>query len=58
MALFWGVIAWAAVLLMRRSPSERSGTPEEILAARFAHGDIDDGEYERRLETLHSRNRS
>ncbi len=32
--------------------------PEQLLAARYARGDIDDEEYHRRMDTLRSRSRS
>ncbi len=60
MVLFWGVVAVAVVMLLRRSattgavtpPSE---TPEDILHRRLAHGEIEVDEYGRRLEALKSR---
>jgi putative membrane protein len=58
---FWAVIVWAVVTLVRGGPSApRAGSPprpapEEILAERFARGDIDEDEYRRRLETLGGR---
>lgn len=55
MVAFWGVIAWTVVTIARasRSPREQtSPTAEEILAQRFARGDIDEHEYSARLATL------
>jgi putative membrane protein len=59
--LFWtlivlGVIAVARYLLSGgdRLPAERP-TPEELLAERFARGEIDEQEYRRRLDTLHGK---
>jgi putative membrane protein len=57
--LFWGVIIYGLVALFRylgRTSPERTArpavTPEQILAERYARGEIDDEEYHRRLETL------
>jgi putative membrane protein len=59
MALFWAVVITAIVLLVRyinhtgpagQSPSAR--TPEQLLAERFARGEIDETEYHDRLATL------
>jgi putative membrane protein len=57
MVAFWAFIVWAAVTVVRsltdrqpRAPSDLD--PEEILANRFARGEIDAEEYHRRLETL------
>lgn len=56
MLVFWGVVIWAAVSLVRGASSSGAPAagPEETLAARFAAGEIDDDEYQRRLETLRS----
>jgi putative membrane protein len=59
--MFWVVMIIGIVLLVRylgdhrpqapdRSPRQRAA--EQILAERFARGEIDDDEYRRRLETL------
>jgi putative membrane protein len=57
--LFWIVIGYLAVVLvrhLRRSPEGTTGRtdPENILAERFARGEIDEQEYEARLSTLRS----
>ena len=56
MLVFWGAIAWIVVTLVRRSSGSRGAAPsaEQILAERFARGEIDAEEYRRRLETLRS----
>jgi putative membrane protein len=56
MLAFWGFVAWLVVTLIRRpeSRSERKTDPDEILAERFARGEIDDDEYARRKATLRS----
>jgi putative membrane protein len=63
MILFWAVIIALGVLLYRAlarpgGSSDRADnpplepTPEQILAERFARGDIDEDEYHRRLTAL------
>ncbi|MBQ0983192.1 SHOCT domain-containing protein [Streptomyces sp. F63] len=61
MILFWGLIITGAVMLFRslgnRSEQPQRPVPpsaEQVLAERFARGEIDDEEYRRRLDTLHS----
>ncbi len=56
MVAFWGLIIWGIVALFRSwggtpTPPEPHD-PEQILAERFAAGEIDEDEYQRRLETL------
>jgi putative membrane protein len=63
--LFWGLVIVAIVLLVRHlgRPGQRPGSPpgppsppvstaEQLLAERFARGEIDDEEFHRRLATL------
>ena len=57
MVIFWGLVVWGIALLLRG----RGGTlnnerpsPEKILDERLARGEIDEREYRRRLEALHS----
>jgi len=62
MVLFWGLVIAGIVVLVRYLTSSRQGgTPasdsgrssaEEILAERFARGEIDEGEYTRRRRLL------
>jgi putative membrane protein len=60
MVLFWGLVIAGIVLLVRylgttgsaASSRQQSGSPEAVLAERFARGEIDDEEYRRRLDTL------
>jgi putative membrane protein len=58
MVAFWGLIIWGIVALFRSSgwswPHHDSPDPEQILAERFARGEIDEEEYRRRLEVLRS----
>ena len=53
---FWGLLIWAVVALVRGGDArpEPKADPEQILAARFAAGEIDDDEYRRRLGALRS----
>ncbi|MEV4624623.1 SHOCT domain-containing protein [Asanoa sp. NPDC049573] len=58
--LFWSLIIGAIVLVARylahdrraAGPTSRERTPQQVLADRFAHGDIDEEEYARRLRVL------
>ena len=55
---FWALLIGGAIYLFRtygpRSGTDQSvvGTPERILAERYARGEIDDEEYRRRIGTL------
>lgn len=55
---FWIVIIFVVVWLAARAGSPSRGirevrpTPEEILRERYARGEIDTEEYQRRLEVL------
>ena len=63
MVLFWALVIVAIVALIRagtggaESRAVREAPPhaesaEQVLAARFAHGDIDEAEYRQRLAVL------
>lgn len=58
MFVFWGLLITLAVVLVRglnRPSGQGHGlrpTPEQLLAERFARGEIDEDEYRRRLATL------
>jgi putative membrane protein len=55
MLAFWGLVIWAILALVRSSTSDvsrRAATPEQILAERFARGEIDEDDYRRRLTAL------
>ena len=68
MVLFWGVLIVAVVAAIRYlGHGRREGAPpqpgaappprasaEDLLAERFARGEIDAEEYQRRLDTLHA----
>jgi putative membrane protein len=59
--LFWALIVLGTIAVARylrtgvdRSPQVRP-TPEELLAERFARGEIDEQDYRQRLSVLHPR---
>lgn len=54
MLVVWGGLAALAVFLVRRWRRWRplSGTPEDILAERYARGEISTEEYQQRLSVL------
>ena len=55
MTAFWVLVITLVVLAFRgfsRPRSERPRTPEEILAERFARGEISEEEFEARRRTL------
>lgn len=63
MVLFWALIIVAIVALVRytatftrRSDGHAAG-PAQLLAERFARGEIDEDEYRRRLQVLGERER-
>jgi len=58
--LFWGLVIAGIVALVRYAgrgaqagaPTGPRPTPQEVLADRFARGEIDEEEYTRRLQVL------
>lgn len=57
MILFWGLIIYGVVWLVRYGGRDdvseaQKPTPQDLLAERFARGEIDEQEYRQRLETL------
>ncbi|MFI0508605.1 putative membrane protein [Streptomyces canus] len=60
--LFWALLIAVAVLLYRAltraphqpQPPTTPASPEQLLAERFARGEIDEDEYGRRLSVLRS----
>ena len=54
MVAFWAVVAWVVVAAIRagRPSSPRTPDPEQLLAQRFAAGEIEDDEFHRRLDSL------
>jgi putative membrane protein len=60
--VFWGLVIVGIVLLVRyfgrsRQPPTAARTSEQLLAERFARGEIDKSEYQARLATLRGPNR-
>ena len=66
MLLFWGLVIGGVVILVRRvggaAPADVrspvSLTPEQVLAGRFARGEIDEREFAGRQSVLHERGQS
>lgn len=54
MVLFWGVVAWLVVSLVRerRPPVDDMSRAERILGERYARGEISADDYRGRLEDL------
>ena len=59
MLVFWGLVIWLIVWLVRTSSAKRDTTttpaatrPEDVLAERFARGEIDEAQYQDRLRVL------
>ena len=58
--LFWGLVIAGIVALVRYTgrgaqpgaPATHRPTPQQVLADRFARGEIDEDEYTRRLQVL------
>ncbi len=48
MVVFWGLVIWVVIVLARRVDTPRRHSAEDILAERYARGEIDHDEYERR----------
>lgn len=61
MVVFWALIIFGIMMLVRAAaprstppPSTQAPTPEEVVAMRFARGEIDEDEYRRSLDALHT----
>jgi len=56
MLAFWGLVAWVVVSLVRQPGGRREPgrDTEEILAERFARGEIDEDEFRQRRAALRS----
>ena len=54
--LFWGLVIAGVIMLIRHvirdQRTSENTEPEQILAERFARGEIDEQEYQTRLTTL------
>jgi putative membrane protein len=65
MVAFWGLVIGTLVVLLRGNRSGGPGAPakrpvehipaEQILAERYARGEIEEDEYRHRLDVLHGR---
>ncbi|WP_019926520.1 SHOCT domain-containing protein [Nocardia sp. BMG111209] len=63
MVVFWVLVIGGFAALVRytagpvpgNGPSHSGPTPQQVLADRYARGEIDDEEYVRRLDTLNAR---
>ena len=55
MAAFWAVIIWAFVSFARSADTSRRESGEDILADRFARGEIDENEFRHRRELIRTR---
>ncbi len=59
MLAFWGLVIAGVVVLLRRPHREAGGmvpahrSAQQVLAERFARGEIDEGEFTQRLAALH-----
>jgi putative membrane protein len=55
MIAFWTLVVWALVTLVRgRSDTRTRSSAEDVLAERFARGDLDEAEYRRRRDLVRS----
>jgi putative membrane protein len=59
MVLFWGLVIYGVVWLVRSAGrddrADAGPSPEDLLAERFARGEIDEPEYRQRLGVLEQR---
>ena len=58
MLLFWGLVILGVVVAVRHLVVGRRPSADEVLAERFARGEIDEQEYRSRLDTLRDRQQS
>jgi putative membrane protein len=59
MVAFWATVIWLVLQFAREREPTSSSTraPEDILAERYARGEIESDEYRQRLDELTSRHR-
>ena len=61
MVVFWALVVFGAIVLIRYSlrsdqpPAASWPTPEQVLADRFARGELDETEYRQRRSVLSDR---
>lgn len=51
---FWAVVMWAVLTFVRAGRDDRLRSAEDVLADRFARGEIDQQEFQRRRDLLRS----
>jgi putative membrane protein len=54
MVVFWGLVIWGVVVLFRRVDRGSSASADDVLAERFARGDISEEDYRRQRDLLRS----
>lgn len=52
MLAFWGLVTWGLVMLYRMRPAAASDTPEQVLARRYAAGELDADAFAAACEVL------
>lgn len=52
MVAFWGFLVWGLVSAARSGDDNRRDRSEDILADRFARGEIDEDEFRRRRDLI------
>ena len=55
--LFWATFAVAIVFWMRRRGWQRGSSAEDVIAERYARGEVSESEYRERLAVLRERGR-
>ena len=55
MVAFWAMVIWTFLSIARSADNTRRDSSEDILADRFARGEIDENEFRRRGELIRTR---
>ena len=55
MLVFWALVVWGVVTLVRGRDRDAPDRAEDILAVRFARGELDEAEYQRRRDLVRTR---
>jgi putative membrane protein len=55
MLAFWALLVWALAVFVRGTTAGRARDMEDIVAERFARGEIDEDEFARRRDVLRGR---
>ncbi len=53
MLIVWSLVIWGVIALMRGPGRSSDRRAEDILAERFARGEIDEAEYQHRRDLIH-----